>query len=495
MTRTEPRPHPSIRRLWPALAAASALSLFLSAPAASASGDEGQVEAAAEALDWLGAELASNGGSMPGLGPGATDWGLTADAALALLSHGRGADATADALLAAVGAYTTWDDLGAEYAGVRLAGPLAKLLLVTREAGRPGTVGPLDLEAELRGLMADSGPSTGRFADRNPHASDSANTVGQSLAILALSHTAGGAPGDSVDHLISLQCPAGGFPLQSVADCGHDSEADPDATALALDALLVAPRDAEVTGAIASALGWLVSRQDPATGAFGGTGPTAAPNANSSGLIAHALASAGQTATAESAATWIRTELQILATDAGGTPVEGDAGAIAYSPAAREAAFASGIDELSRDQWRRATSQAVLALGADPLGRPVDDPPVEPDPPPSTTTSSTTSSSTTSAPAPADAVTTSTAPAAGLTATSTSAPATDPTTGTPTGETVAAAEVLGASTDSTGGEPLAATGGDAPLGLLLGLLLVVPGSGVVLLGRRVASVGAPEESG
>ena len=46
----------------------------------------------------------------------------------------------------------------------------------------------------------------------------------------------------------------------------------------------------------------------------------------------------------------------------------GDAGAIAYDQAAYDAAQASGIDPIAMDQFLRATSQAMLALGLPPYG-------------------------------------------------------------------------------------------------------------------------------
>ncbi|MCZ7631004.1 MAG: hypothetical protein M5U19_19025, partial [Microthrixaceae bacterium] len=57
------------------------------------------------------------------------------------------------------------------------------------------------------------------------------------------------------------------------------------------------------------------------------------------------------------------TNLQVGA-DAAGTPAAGEVGVIAYDPAARTAALADRIADGGGDQWRRATAQGVLALGA-----------------------------------------------------------------------------------------------------------------------------------
>ena len=61
-----------------------------------------------------------------------------------------------------------------------------------------------------------------------------------------------------------------------------------------------------------------------------------------------------------------------------GTPAGADRGAVAYDPAGRAAALESGIADAGRDQWRRATSQAVLGLGAALFVDIVDEPSTDP---------------------------------------------------------------------------------------------------------------------
>ncbi len=449
-------------------------------PSGATAGAAGEEAAASAALDWIERELVANGGTLPGFSPDTTDWGLTGDAALALLAHDRDGDPTTsdavDAMLAGLADYTTWDSLGASFAGVRLAGPLAKLLLVAEEAGRPTTVGAVELESELRSLMAASGPSKGRFGDRNPHGADAANAIGQALAVLALSHSTAGAPADAVQYLLDRQCPAGGFPLQTgTGPCTDDTTADPDATALVVEALLTVPRSATVIGtavnsSLSAALAWLLARADPSTGAFGGTGPTAGLNANSTGLIAHALLSAGQGTSAGRAAEWIIAELQLGSGEITGTPAEPDLGAIAYSPATRATAIGSGIDSLSRDQWRRSTTQAALGLGAEPLGLAPEGDPVEP----ATTTTTTTGAPgpTTSAPSTAEAPTTTT---------------TTPAASTISSGSTTPAQVAAAVASATGsGEQLAVTGNDPAATALVGAALVLIGAGSVSLASQWA---------
>ena len=48
--------------------------------------------------------------------------------------------------------------------------------------------------------------------------------------------------------------------------------------------------------------------------------------------------------------------------DVTGTPLEGEAGAIAYDRAAYTAGETDGITVESRDQWRRTASQAAPGL-------------------------------------------------------------------------------------------------------------------------------------
>ena len=402
---------------------------------------------ATAALTWLSSQLAANNNTLPGFAVGAnppkTDWGLTADAVLASIAAGQGSDlgpqAATNQLLLNLSDFTTYDP---EVLGVRLAGPTAKVLLITESLKlRPSIPSGLTLEAELRSLMVSAGPQAGRFADRNPSGADSNNGFGQALAILGLSLTESRVPNEAIAFLLKQQCPNGGFRLiySATLSCESSDRSDTDSTALALQALLSVQRTPTVSAALGKAVGWLLTQQDPKTGGFSGSGTTAVINANSTGLSAQSLRAAGQTAAADQAANWITSSLQLN-------------GAIAYTPTARAAALTSGIPSNSTDQWRRATTQAVLGLGLKPFAPTFDAAP------PVVAVASVPTTPTPTSPAP-----------------------TTPVATTPTPTTPVATQVLG--TQSTA-QSLALTGSPAKPLIVLGLLLIGLGTFAVAAGRK-----------
>ena len=113
-------------------------------------------------------------------------------------------------------------------------------------------------------------------------------------------------------------------------------------------------RTDKVRGAIRQAVVWLKGQQKK-NGAFGGGTSTQGANTNSTGLASWALAESGKCGMAVEAATWVR---KYQVTD----EVAGERGGIAYDRAGFRAAKADGITTESRDQWRRATTQAAPAL-------------------------------------------------------------------------------------------------------------------------------------
>ncbi len=191
----------------------------------------------------------------------------------------------------------------------------------------------------------------------------SATGSGKRSRCSASTEPPGGVPPEAVTFLLAQQCPAGGFRLfyDSGDQCTSDGEADTDATAMAIEALVVQPGAPGASGSLNRAVAWLLAQQDGASGAFVGTGPTATPNANTTGLAAKALRSAGQTAAVSRAGQWILS-LQLSEDKVVGTPAASDVGAIAYDPASYNAAIAGGVPAEGRDQVRRATAQGVLAL-------------------------------------------------------------------------------------------------------------------------------------
>lgn len=503
---------PRLRAVLVAWMAVVAVALSAAPPGGAETSTPVDLAVAADgALDWIIGQLDANDGTMPGFGPGTTDWGLTVDAVLALAVGGRGEAAVtvraADLLAGSVEVFTTWAPVMPE---VRVAGATAKVLLTMRTLGRSGVIGGVDLEAELRDLLIADGDEAGRFTDRVPDAAwNTANAFGQSFAMLALAMTTGGVPPASVDYVIAQQCPSGGFPLDHIAGgCTDDSLADTDATALVLQALLGVERGVGVTESLTAATTWLMGRQDPVTGAFGGSGPTAGVNTNSSGLVAQTLRAAGNVAAADRTAGWIIRSNQLTALNAFGGPAESDIGAIAYDPAALAGALASGMTAQKPDQWRRSTVQAVLALGLRPYGPGG----VEPlGGGSTTTTTSTVTSSTGVSSTSTSAAPETTAPATGgstTTSGSTEIPAGGDTTppGGGTGQMAAggagpggaglggvgvdSADVLGSSTGAdrlpgagSGPTRLARTGPDVRLPVAVGLALVASGALAAAVGH------------
>ncbi|MEO6318297.1 MAG: hypothetical protein ABIP36_05885 [Acidimicrobiales bacterium] len=353
--------HPK-RRLAALAIVPLALGLSL-APAAAVA----PVPPADAALDWLAGELAANDGMLTvTFGTDVfPDPGLTIDAILAERAGGHGTDPVVLQAVAAVDdatlAYVTQ---GSELEGDRAANATAKALLLQEVLGAD-LGADVDLETDLRSLMATDGDEVGRFNDTDLQGfGNYANGLGQALGVLALDRTAGGAPVEAVELLTSQQCPDGSFriyyfgyvtsfdPYETVEDltCIDAAEGDVDATALALQALLVVPPTPGVDDAIDAAVAFLVASQD-STGGFFGTG---AVNANTTGLAGQALRAAGATAEADAAAGFL------AGLQAGCGP---DLGAIAYDATAA----AAGVDA-DRDQWIRATAQGVLGLGLPAFG-------------------------------------------------------------------------------------------------------------------------------
>ncbi|MFN8044876.1 MAG: hypothetical protein U0Q08_02305 [Dermatophilaceae bacterium] len=281
------------------------------------------------------------------------DHGVTADAVLALDAAGTGQTeaAKATAFLAAhVVDYTGFGDPSEVYAGAT-----AKLLNVAIAQGQdPTSFGGHDLVTALTGLLQPSG----RFSDKSQWG-DYSNVFGQSLAIMGLSRT-GGVDPKAVDFLLLQQCPGGGFSLgQSDTQCSDGSLSDPDATALAVQAI-IATRG--VTAEANSALDYLAGKQ-AASGGVGGGGPQTAVNANSTGLAGQAFLAGGRRTQAALAAGFVKG----LQYDCSFPEVM--RGGIAYDQAAFDAAKALGGTATPQDQDRRSTSQALLALAGTPLYR------------------------------------------------------------------------------------------------------------------------------
>ena len=258
----------------------------------------------------------------------------------------------------------------------RLAGEVAKSLVFAQVSGAdPRTYGGYDLVADLEGTVETSGPSAGRVVNQSPDAdaqdpywADYANTFSQALAVRGLSAAGSPEAAPATDFLLKQQCSSGFFRIFFNADRAAANQScvegtdpiDTDTTAFVVSQLAaVSPRPADVDAAITRAVDWLVATQK-ADGSFVGSAVTPDSNTNSTGLAAGALAAGGRCVQAGRAAEWVAS-LQVGPQPAG-SPLAGEEGALAYDSGALAAGAANGITDGARDQWWRATVQAVAGL-------------------------------------------------------------------------------------------------------------------------------------
>jgi len=347
-----------------ALLPLGALGTFATASAASAAAAAAPTTpgpAVTAAATWLTQQLAEGQGLMPGLTAGVPDVGLTSDTLLSLVAAGqRDEPGFATSLAAVAGHLSGYASFPTGNTTALLAGPLAKTLFLAQVSGAdPTSFGGVDLPATVRSLLTPSGANAGRFSDRGT-GSDTSNGFSQSFAILGLNRQPGGVPDSAVSFLLAQQCPSGAFRLfyDTPGGCRDNSQADPDATSATIQALTALmttnPGVSAITTARTSAAQWLAGRQQ-SDGGLGGAGPTAGENANTTALAAIAYRETGLTSAAGAAQRYVAA-LQLT----GGT----DAGAVAYNPAALSPIGRIGsIPSTDEDQWRRSTSQAILAFG------------------------------------------------------------------------------------------------------------------------------------
>jgi hypothetical protein len=348
---------------------------LLIAPARAAT-DVPAPAAARSGTAWLATQLTNGVVHNPNYG-GFDDLGLTLDIGLSMDEVG-GDSALVRQLRSAMSSrisdYVTGGSYGKpEY---RLAGELAKSLVFAQVSGAdPRTYGGYDLVTELEGTVQASGPSAGRVVNQSPdpdaqdqYWDDYANTFSQALAVRGLS-VAGSAKTAAATHfLLEQQCSSGFFRVFFNADRGAADQScaegtdpvDTDATAFVVSQLAaVSPRPADVDAAIAKAVAWLVATQK-ADGSFVGSVYTPDSHPTRTGLAASALAVGGKCVQAGRAAEWV-SSLQVGPQPAA-SPLAGEEGALAYDSGAMTTASANGITDGARDQWWRATVQAVAGL-------------------------------------------------------------------------------------------------------------------------------------
>ncbi len=295
------------------------------------------------------------------------DYGLSVDTALAALAAGDRASAlrVRDALEPDVERYLTGEDYGD--AGSRYAGATAKaLVLVQRTGGDTGDFRGIDLVSRLESLVGAEGATRGRIADVSTYG-DYANTIGQALAVEGLAEADSARADDVTSYLLDQQCDQGffrvEFPAAEAPDQTCDGAEDPatpsaDATALALLSLRSRAAGPRTREAMAKATAWLVRAQQD-DGSFDADAAGEASNANSTGLAATALGTQCEAIAAHRAGDYLRT-LQVGAGTTG--PLAGERGAVAFDEGALARARTDGITTETRDQFRRATAQAVPGL-------------------------------------------------------------------------------------------------------------------------------------
>lgn len=348
--------------------ATTALAQPLLAPAAMAATDVPAPAAARAGTAWLATQLTDGVIHNPNYG-GFDDYGLTLDIGVSMDEVGSDQALVRQirtAMAAKVDNYVTGVDYGTP--DERYSGPLAKSLVFAQVSGaEPRAYGGFDLVEEVEARVTASGPSTGRLADLSAYG-DYANTFGQVLAARGLAIAGSPDAGAVMDFLLKQQCSSGFFRVFFDSDPAAEGQgcvegvdgADTDATAMVVAQLAAVPsRSAQVQGAMDRATAWLASTQK-ADGSFVGSAYTPDSNTNSTGLAASALAAGGKCEQAGKAAEWVST-LQVGPQSASSS-LAGEEGALAYDSTALSRAAADGITDGTRDQWWRATVQAVAGL-------------------------------------------------------------------------------------------------------------------------------------
>jgi len=325
------------------------------------------------AAEWIAGELTN--GLM--VGPFGPDFGLTIDTGMALSTvTGQGPTVTAinNALEPRIAEYV------GDGAKESYAGPLGKAAAFARIAKKnPTSYGGINLITRLEERTADvpadpaAEPQAAAFAGRifdKSEFGNFANVVGQSYAVRALTLARSTEAAAARDFLLKQQCASGYFrlnfdkanvPSQSCTEGVAGSEADPDATSLAAINLVESGDNSQaVRDALAKAGAWLADRQR-GSGAIRGGGGTEQINTNSTSLGGFAMGLLKNRDAALKAALWVRKNQPVDKYKCR-TALTKDTGAVAYRKEKATDAKTSGIPADGRDEWRRATAQAILGL-------------------------------------------------------------------------------------------------------------------------------------
>jgi hypothetical protein len=293
-----------------------------------------------------------------------TDYGLSLDIFYALDkldTRPAAAAAIIDGLAADPAAYT--DAFGPS------AGASGKLTTAVETAGRDATsFGGTDLVQQTEDRVHTGADAENGRAVAN--ADDYPSTINQGWVVRALSAAGSDLADETTDFLLKQQCAAGFFRESQetlgasstfTCDAAADKTPSIDATALAVQALEAAEQngDPDARAAIDKAVTWLLTQQR-ADGSFVGQDVS---NSNTTGLVAWVLADEGRSGAAGNAAAWLQ-KLQVTDAVGEGTALSNDLGAVAYDSDGLAAGKQDGITKDTRDQWRRATAQSVVALDA-----------------------------------------------------------------------------------------------------------------------------------
>jgi hypothetical protein len=325
------------------------------------------------AAEWIAGELRD--GLM--VGSSGPDFGLTIDTGMALTtvsSQSGTVTAINNSLEPRIGEYVG-DGTKESYAG-----PLAKAAAVARVAKKnPTSYGGINRITRLEERTAN-GPAdptaepqaaaiAGRIFDKSEFG-NYANVIGQSYAVRALTLASSSEAGAARDFLLKQQCASGYFradfdkadvPNQACTEGVAGSAADPDATALAVINLVESgDKSPAVVGALAKAGTWLADRQR-GSGAFRAAAPVSKINTNTTALGGYALGLLKNRDAAQKAALWVRKNQPVDKYKCR-TALTKDTGAVAYRKDRATGSKTSGIPAEARDEWRRATSQAILGL-------------------------------------------------------------------------------------------------------------------------------------
>jgi hypothetical protein len=251
--------------------------------------------------------------------------------------------------------------------GESYAGPIGKLLTAVQAAGvAPSTYADGDLLPRLESLVhGDRDASYGRAMDESQYG-DYSSTISQAWAVRAFAAAEHRFVKRTTGYLTKQQCEAGFF-RESLEGKSCDtasaqnSQPSVDATALAVMALTDARKAGvpDLGDDVRQALRWLAKRQKD-NGSFVGNG---VPNVNSTGLAAWVLADSKWSESSVEAAHWLRS-LQVTETNAEGTPLASEVGAVAYDRPSFKEGLEEGITTETAIEWALATAQSVVALSS-----------------------------------------------------------------------------------------------------------------------------------